>query len=260
MESFVSLSLNESLLLHIPSYVFWKDTESRFVGCNELFLKDIAGLTKYEDLIGKNDFDLPSEVYATGYIKDDEDVLSKGIIIKRVEKIPLANGKTIISETIKASIKEKGKIIGILGICHDITDSVNAEELRIEIEKHKVIAEEQKKFQGFVEKLLHLINGYQISNLHEKLGVTNKLQSNIKLTKISISPREREVLYYLSLNKSAKEIANILTIIKGKSIASTTVHSLINKSLYAKFEVQNTSQLIEKAKAYKLIPFLIDDD
>ncbi len=256
----MSLSLNESLLLHIPSYVFWKDIESKFVGCNELFLKEIAGLTKYEDLIGKNDFDLPSGIYATNYIKDDEAVLSKGVIIKRVEQIPLANGNTIISETIKAPIKEKGKTIGILGICHDITARVKTEELRLEVEKHKIIAEEQKKFQKFVEKLLHLINGYQISNLHEKLGITDKLPSKIKLIKIKLSAREKEILYYLSLNKSPKEIAQILTIINGSIIAGSTIHSIINKRLYAKLEVQNTSQLIDKAKAYNLIPFLINND
>lgn len=163
--------LNESLLLHIPSYVFWKDTGSRFVGCNELFLKDIAGLTRYEDLIGKTDYDLPSQAYATSYIKDDESVLSQGIKVKRIEQIPLANGTIITSETIKAPIINEGKVVGILGICHNITDRIKAEQLKLEIETHKAAAKEQKKFKKFVEKLSHMINTYQISNLQDQLGV-----------------------------------------------------------------------------------------
>ena len=73
---------------------------------------------------------------------------------------------------------------------------------------------------------------------------------------IRLSPREREILYYLSYNKSAKEIANILSILEKKAISHLTIHSIINKQLYVKFDVMSISELIEKAHSYGIIPFI----
>lgn len=78
--------------------------------------------------------------------------------------------------------------------------------------------------------------------------------------KINLSAREQEILYYLYLNKSPKEIANILSIISGKEVSASTIHAIINKRLYVKFNVNSVSQLIEKAHAYNMIPFLITND
>jgi len=72
---------------------------------------------------------------------------------------------------------------------------------------------------------------------------------------ITLSKREREILYYLSLNKSPKDIATILSVLDKKAILPTTVQSVIDKQLYQKLDVFNIGQLIEKANMLKLIPF-----
>ena len=63
----------------------------------------------------------------------------------------------------------------------------------------------------------------------------------------------------MSLNKSPKEIANILSNRENKNIQSDTIRSMISKQLYTKFGVYNVNQLIEKARILNLIPFIPDN-
>jgi DNA-binding NarL/FixJ family response regulator len=81
--------------------------------------------------------------------------------------------------------------------------------------------------------------------------MTDKSQ---KLTK-----RELDVLYYLSLNKSPKEIASILSILENKSIKSATIQAVIDKGLYDKLGAYSIAQLIETATILKLIPFMLNE-
>jgi PAS domain-containing protein len=42
----------------VPQSIFWKDLESRYLGCNRLFAI-AAGLDDPARIVGKTDFDLP---------------------------------------------------------------------------------------------------------------------------------------------------------------------------------------------------------
>ena len=52
-----SQQMLQSILDTIPVRVFWKDVDSKFLGCNRPFALD-AGLQSPEEIIGKNDFEL----------------------------------------------------------------------------------------------------------------------------------------------------------------------------------------------------------
>ncbi|MDR3413989.1 MAG: PAS domain-containing protein [Formivibrio sp.] len=60
-----------------PIRIFWKDLDSRFLGCNSLFAKD-AGLTHEGELIGKTDFDMVWKDQAELYRADDQLVMESG--------------------------------------------------------------------------------------------------------------------------------------------------------------------------------------
>jgi hypothetical protein len=51
----------------------------------------------------------------------------------------------------------------------------------------------------------------------------------------------------------------IISMLEDKEIQDSTISALINKQLYPKFNVFNVGQLIEKANALKMIPFLPDN-
>ena len=73
-----------------------------------------------------------------------------------------------------------------------------------------------------------------------------------------LNKREQEILYFISLNKSPKEIASILGVREQKTLAPATIQAIITKQLYVKFGVYSVSNLIEKASFLGLIPFSLE--
>jgi PAS domain S-box-containing protein len=241
------------ILYNVPIPVFWKDRNSIFVGCNKLFLP-LCGCNSVDELVGKNDLELPWAKDYLKYHEDDKHVITTGEDVTRIEKIRLASGKFITSETVKTPLIEQRKITGILGVCIDVTLRLENEKLKLKLKAHEEVINERKKFDRFVDDIQRSIKVYQSSILTDKVSKDMEIPG-VEYEKIDLTKRESEILYLLSLNKPAKEIANIFSIIEGEPVAPATVHSMINKQLYPKFNVFNTSDLIKKATMLKLIPF-----
>jgi len=74
---------------------------------------------------------------------------------------------------------------------------------------------------------------------------------------ISLSEREKEVLFLLTLGHNYKEAAAILSKATGKQISASTINSIIHRQLFKKFDVINTAELVIKSaqlKALQAIP------
>lgn len=127
-----SFGVLDTLLENIPLMVFVKDAKDlKFVRYNKSGL-DLIGLKK-EDVLGKSDFDIFPHEQAKFFTDFDRRVLSgKGIVDIPSEEISTKfNGKRIL-HTKKIPITDKnGKAIYLLGVAEDITDRLEAEELRI---------------------------------------------------------------------------------------------------------------------------------
>ncbi len=121
---FLKLVLNS-----IPDRVFWKDTNSIYLGSNSAFCQD-AGVASPDDLIGKTDYDLAFAKQAEFFRKDDAEVMSSGKAKLFYEQVQdRVDGKTNWALTSKVPIRdEHNTIIGILGTYQDITDRKDAEE------------------------------------------------------------------------------------------------------------------------------------
>ena len=120
-----SSELLKLVLDSIPHYLFWKDLNSTYIGCNDNFAR-IAGLENSQEVIGKTDYDLvwPAE-QSDFYRSVDKKVIESGEpILKYVESQTGADGKVIWIESNKVPIKNtKGEILGVLGNYYDITES-----------------------------------------------------------------------------------------------------------------------------------------
>ncbi|HMT02163.1 MAG TPA: ATP-binding protein [Burkholderiales bacterium] len=145
--------LIEQILLHVPCAIFWKNLDGFFLGCNKLFLER-AGFHDYTQLIGKDDSELPWKEFKNEYYEDDQYVITAGKTITRIEKIPM-NNRIIISETTKSPLIDDGKIIGVLGVCLDITDRHEKEQLKLENELQKQKLNSQGKFREVVGQVNH---------------------------------------------------------------------------------------------------------
>jgi len=106
----------------VPVRIFWKNKDSKYLGCNKLFASD-AGVNSQNDIIGKSDFDLVWKDQAKGYIDDDKEVMNSAKEkISYEESQTHEDGTTIWVTTSKTPLLDSNnEIIGILGTYIDIT-------------------------------------------------------------------------------------------------------------------------------------------
>lgn len=109
----------------LPVRIFWKDRESRYLGCNALFARD-AGVEDRREFVGKSDFYFFHPDQAKGFRDDDADVMYSGQPkLGILEKIVHESGRTQWIETNKVPLRdESGRVVGIIGMYQDITERV----------------------------------------------------------------------------------------------------------------------------------------
>ncbi|MCC2645851.1 MAG: hypothetical protein K0R94_1629 [Burkholderiales bacterium] len=258
----MSADIDLELILKIsPGYIYWKDLNSVYLGCNQNCAA-LAGLSTPAEIVGKTDHDFFWGINeAEKFIADDQQVIKTKKTLVSEYKLVIKDKKEAMSIVVKTEksplLNNKGKIIGVLVIGTDITSEKDSEILKNQNLAQQSTIKAHEYFKKCLDEIQQVIQSYKINILNSRLGVkidTNNIEHNI-----IISKRECEILYYLALNKSPKEIASIFAVLDGKSVAASTIQSIIDKQLYIKFDVFNISQLIEKANVLRLIPFLPDN-
>ncbi len=121
-----------------PVRIFWKDTQSRYLGCNNVFATD-AGMNCPADLIGKSDFDMGWKDQAESYRADDQEVMhSKTEKLNIIEPQTTPDGRQIWLQTSKVPLFDAtNNVIGVLGLYQDIS---NRKQLEHELEQAKEFA------------------------------------------------------------------------------------------------------------------------
>ncbi len=123
-DSLLSLVLNT-----LPGAIFWKDRNSVYLGCNEIFARDV-GLSSPADVVGMTDAELSSTAEQTAiFVQVDQRVMESNTAEYNIqEQTTNADGTTSWVETTKIPLRAAdGSVIGILGTYVDITGRKNAE-------------------------------------------------------------------------------------------------------------------------------------
>lgn len=111
------------ILSHIPSHVFWKNTEGAYLGCNPSFAL-LLGEGRPADIIGRRDADLPWQQSLLSMFKPgEEQALAAGAALIDQELTIQLGGfekRTFLNSWIPMK-DAAGKATGILGIAKDIT-------------------------------------------------------------------------------------------------------------------------------------------
>ena len=136
----------QSVLDHFPGVVFWKDTESVYLGCNQNFATG-AGLNNSTEIVGKTDFELPwGETEAEHYRADDFEVMENGRQKLNILETQLqSDGRIIWFDTSKLPfLDSKGQIIGLIGISNDISKLKTVESELILANKELIFENKEK--------------------------------------------------------------------------------------------------------------------
>lgn len=122
--------LLRAVLDAIPSRVFWKDAQSRYLGCNRRFAED-TGVAAVDAIIGLTDNDLPWSNKAELYWADDREVVQSGQPkLHYEESARMPDGSVSWVSTSKVPLFDaEGKVIGLLGAYEDITERKRAEDV-----------------------------------------------------------------------------------------------------------------------------------
>nr|WP_094462896.1 EAL domain-containing protein [Pannonibacter phragmitetus] len=115
----------------VADYLFVKDTRCRFVLANRAIAADL-GLESADSLIGKTDLELHPFPVAMGFFRDERQVLRTGIpLIDKEECIIQPNGARRWFASSKYPLRDDdGNIVGLFGVCRDITERRKADGLR----------------------------------------------------------------------------------------------------------------------------------
>jgi diguanylate cyclase (GGDEF)-like protein/PAS domain S-box-containing protein len=118
-----SRNLLSTIIEAIPTRIFWKDKNSRYLGCNTKFAHD-AGVIAPDEVINKSDDELAWPALASKYQSDDQRVIDTGKAKLNYEENQLtSDGDYIWLRTSKTPIHDEDNcIVGVVGIYDDITD------------------------------------------------------------------------------------------------------------------------------------------
>ncbi|MGF6570493.1 PAS domain S-box-containing protein/diguanylate cyclase (GGDEF) domain-containing protein [Paraburkholderia fungorum] len=117
----------EAVIDNIPQRIFWKDEESRYLGCNMAFARD-AGLAYPEQVVGKSDADLPWRAFSEMLHKHDKEVMSTSMPKMNFEVDFVIDGVHRTTITSKLPFTDgDGRVIGVLGSYTDITERKRAD-------------------------------------------------------------------------------------------------------------------------------------
>ncbi len=151
-------TLLRTLIDQLPDLLFVKDQRSRFLVANLATATDL-GLGSADELIGKSDLDFyPDGVGAQHFAHEQEIILSgRPSVDHEARSFDETTGEKWFSTTKLPCRDEAGHVVGLVGVCHDITSRRQADVMRREqAEVLELVAMNAPLVQVF-DRLTHMI-------------------------------------------------------------------------------------------------------
>ena len=191
------LTLLQSLMDTIPSPIYFKDLEFRYLGCNCAF-ENSLGISN-RDLNGKSVYDISDRELADIFNKMDIELLAnKG---KQVyETVARFNDGSLRNVIFNKSLfnDEMGNPLGIVGVMTDITDKKESEKLKQSIVENKRIIDEILEYNNLKTEFFSNIS-------HELRTPLNVILGSVQLMELY----SKDNLYNISRDKVIRNIAKM---------------------------------------------------
>jgi PAS domain S-box-containing protein len=123
-----------TLIDTLPDLIWLKDTEGVYLGCNTRFERFFGA--REAEIVGKTDYDFIDRKRADVFREYDRLAMERNAMSVNEEEIVFADdGHRELLETIKMPMRDaNGRLLGVLGVGHDITERKQAEA---ELDRHR---------------------------------------------------------------------------------------------------------------------------
>ena len=151
-------SLLRTLIDQIPDLLFVKDQQSRFLVANRATATDL-GLASADELIGKSDLDFYPDAAGALHFAHEQDIIISGrpSVDHEARSFDETSGEKWFSTTKLPCRDEAGQVVGLVGVCHDITSRRQADSMRRgQAEVLELVAMNAPLVQVF-DRLAHMI-------------------------------------------------------------------------------------------------------
>ncbi len=162
-------NLLRTLIDNMPDSIYVKDRESRFVLCNSEALRR-KGVSSLAEIAGKTDFDFCLPDQAEAVYADEQELMRTGRPLLNQERCVVdgQTGATTWNLTSKVPLRDSAAaIIGLVGVCRDITKQKRAQEAYHALVDHSlqglVIIQDMKIV--FANRAMADITGYTVEEM-----------------------------------------------------------------------------------------------
>mgnify|MGYP003574909293 CR=1 FL=1 len=183
----------QTVIALMPGYVFWKNKDGEYLGCNNNLAK-FLGFSSPLEIIGKKTCDLMNMQLAWPLEKTDQHVFNSNHGISIEERGLNQNKEPAIFYSSKDPLRNiNGDVIGIIGIAIDITERKRMEK-ELQIAKEKAEASSKAKSQ-----FLAMINHELRTPLTGILGLINLLKESSEDQEKILNNLENCAVYLLRM-------------------------------------------------------------
>lgn len=166
-----------TLVNTIPDLIWLKDTDGVYLSCNSMFERFFGA--KEADIVGRTDYDFVEKELADFFRENDHKAMAAGKPISNEEWITFSDdGKRALLYTTKTPMYDnEGKLVGVLGVGHDIGEIKRNADERARLEDQLQQSQKMESVGRLAGGVAHDFNNLLTVILGGAYLALNKLES-----------------------------------------------------------------------------------